>query len=819
MLRSIFDSLLKQMSRSPRRRGAVRRARAYRPEFLNLESRTLLSTFTWLRPVSGDWDDPANWAGGQVPGVPGMPGVPDTTNADVIIPFQGITVTHAASTSRIVVSLVNEANLDISAGSLQLRGGTGFAGGDKPSRTDGLIHVTGSGTLTVGDSHAEFGVVLSGAGGVQNSATLNLNVLSTLAVPVDNEAGVLNDGGNITQAFTNGPSARLHIPGDVTSLASIAHGFTNQGWIDFTGDIFEDQVASLTVPSGTVVNAPGATIDFNANGNLLGSVDNQGTITVEGIGGLGMSGGTVTNEGTITVTPSLRLEGSFGVSDSAFTNSGTITVNGFRSSMVVTSQAAFTNTGTITVTGPAALFDVVGGTFSQAGTLSGTGTVGLGNITATLTPDAIGAVAGVSVGGSTITSASPLTNLSFVFNSTINGDVVNSRGGINPLAIAGNSTINGAVTNASGAGLSVSGSATFNGDVTNAQGAVLTATGNATVNGNLTNAPGATLNVDGTLALAQRFTNDGTISEGVIGDPNNGLDPTVGFLTVPQNLTNNGTLVLVNGDITVPGGTLTNAPGATISMGDGVTDNGTGTRTLHAALDNQGTLAVKVGASFTGTVSNSGTVDVQTGDLSINPPEGGPRGALFTNTGTLLVRSLRAIIVDGGGDFANSGTVSLTGFGSVVVTGSYTQTAGSTQLNSGLLTVDGLVDLEGGLLAGTGVINAGVLNNAEVDVGQPGSPGVLTIVGDYTQTSGGVLVMEIGGLLPGTDFGQLNVTGQATLDGTLTVHLTGGFVPSSGSSFAILTFGSASGVFATLNGDGGLFTPSFGATDVTLVAN
>jgi hypothetical protein len=289
-------------------------------------------------------------------------------------------------------------------------------------------------------------------------------------------------------------------------------------------------------------------------------------------------------------------------------------------------------------------------------------------------------------------------------------------------------------------------------------------------------------------------------------------------LTVPQSFTNNGSLVLVNGAITVPGGTLTNAPGGTISMGDGMTDDGTGTRTLHAALDNQGTLTVKVAAEFTGSVTSSDTVDVQTGDLAVTPPEGSSQGALFINTGTLTVRSLRAIIIDGGDDFANSGTVNLVNFGSIVVTGNYIQTNGVTELTNGLLTA-ALVDLEGGVLAGTGVINAGVLNNAEVDVGRSGSPGVLTIVGDYSQTSGGVLVIEIGGPNAGTDFDQLNITGQATLGGTLTVNLINGFVPKSGDSFQIMTFGSESGVFATIDGAGPLFTPSFDPTDVTLVAN
>ena len=68
-------------------------------------------------------------------------------------------------------------------------------------------------------------------------------------------------------------------------------------------------------------------------------------------------------------------------------------------------------------------------------------------------------------------------------------------------------------------------------------------------------------------------------------------------------------------------------------------------------------------------------------------------------------------------------------------------------------------------------------------------------------------------------FDQLNILGEATLDGGMTVNLINGFQPESGDSFMILTFGSGTGAFATLNGDGPLFTPSFDPGDVTLVAN
>jgi hypothetical protein len=272
------------------------------------------------------------------------------------------------------------------------------------------------------------------------------------------------------------------------------------------------------------------------------------------------------------------------------------------------------------------------------------------------------------------------------------------------------------------------------------------------------------------------------------GNPDDGF---FGPALIANGFTNQGRFVFVRDmfndilDLTVPNGTVVNAPGATLDFN--------APARLSADLDNQGALVVEGGGQVgrsSGTVTNEGTVSV---------------------TGTLRVSQSA---------FTNSGTVSLTsGSGLAVLSGNYTQTAGSTQLADGSLTAAGLVDLEGGVLAGTGVINADVLNNAEVDVGRPGCPGVLTITGNYTQTSGGVLVVEVGGPNPGTDFGQLAVTGRAALDGTLTVHLINGFVPNSGDGFQVLTFHSGSGTFATVDGDGPAFTPSYDPTDVTLVAN
>jgi len=85
------------------------------------------------------------------------------------------------------------------------------------------------------------------------------------------------------------------------------------------------------------------------------------------------------------------------------------------------------------------------------------------------------------------------------------------------------------------------------------------------------------------------------------------------------------------------------------------------------------------------------------------------------------------------------------------------------------------------------------------------SPEILN-VGTFSQDSDATLEIEIGGYSPGpgvpTDDGydQINVSGQASLDGTLQVSLINDFVPVLGDTFDFLTFGTLSGSFAEVTG-------------------
>ena len=184
------------------------------------------------------------------------------------------------------------------------------------------------------------------------------------------------------------------------------------------------------------------------------------------------------------------------------------------------------------------------------------------------------------------------------------------------------------------------------------------------------------------------------------------------------------------------------------------------------------------------------------------------------NAGTLLL-AINAD-VDSGVPFSNTGLVNVTA-GTLRFPGSvFTQTAGSTQLAGGNLG-GGTLNFAGGELTGAGTITGSVNSSgATVRPGGTGAAGTITISGTYTQGTGGMLAVELGGAGAG-QFDVLAVGGTATLGGTLNATLLGGFVPASGTTFQILTAAPRAGTFGTTNLPPG-FTAQNNATNLTLLA-
>src|SRR5262249_15567804 len=129
--------------------------------------------------------------------------------------------------------------------------------------------------------------------------------------------------------------------------------------------------------------------------------------------------------------------------------------------------------------------------------------------------------------------------------------------------------------------------------------------------------------------------------------------------------------------------------------------------------------------------------------------------------------------------------------------GNYTQTAGST-IVQGTLRTNGVVEIQGGTLSGTGRINGDVINSGQV---MPGlSPGVLTINGNYTQAPTGGLTMEINGYCAGNGYDKLRVNGTINLAGTLTLVSHFDFGPVAGDLFFLLDNDLAEAIKGTFDG-------------------
>jgi len=331
----------------------------------------------------------------------------------------------------------------------------------------------------------------------------------------------------------------------------------------------------------------------------------------------------------------------------------------------------------------------------------------------------------------------------------------------------------------------------------------LSVVGDSTINGSFTNAANTTLTiVAATLTATNGLTNNGSI---VLTDPQD-IGPRISGLTVT-------------------GGALLNQPGATILAITDVLVGPGGPRQINAQLTNHGTVTIDEDTALNGSVTNTSvpggpgaTINVLFGDLMVNLTD---PATPFTQQANLTVANGHSLVVEGG-NFVTTGVNTLSPTGSLVVDGSYSQDQFGSRLdlNGGVLTVGGQIDIQRGTLAGPGVINGSVVMDvfSTLAVGGNGFPGVLTINGDFTQSNLASTVIRIANTTPGTGFDQLNITGQATLDGNLRINLIAGFQPQSGDSFTVMTFASRTGTMG-VTGDGALFTTNFDDGDVTLVAN
>jgi len=341
-----------------------------------------------------------------------------------------------------------------------------------------------------------------------------------------------------------------------------------------------------------------------------------------------------------------------------------------------------------------------------------------------------------------------------------------------------------------------------------------------------------TWNNTGTLAANNSTVNFG----GLFTVANVGtFNRTGGAVNVTGILNNTGTTLTLNGTT----GSWNVGSGGTIRRG---TISATGGASLTVPVSNSATLeGVTLAAGLT--VANNATLLVRNG-LTLNNAKLTIEG---TGNSTSVIFSLGAQTLGGTGEviFGGNGNNYLYAQGNNTSTGPATLTIGSTisirgprggviqgyyandrVINQGAIIADATghtitvsqITNQGTLYASGGALNVSALAT-NAGVLRAGIGRVISIVGNFTNGVTGTVHIDFSGS-GASEFGRLSVSGATTLAGTLNLNLINGYSPAQGDSFGVISFGSRSGQFTTINGavigDGNQFAPAYSATGLTL---
>jgi hypothetical protein len=272
-------------------------------------------------------------------------------------------------------------------------------------------------------------------------------------------------------------------------------------------------------------------------------------------------------------------------------------------------------------------------------------------------------------------------------------------------------------------------------------------------------------------------------------------------------LTNDGKLTVSSGSTLTVTGHLTNFNGSTDTLASG-------TYTVGGTLE------------FTGAdiVNNAANLTISGPSAKILNGTANGLADFANNTGSFTVTA-DGNFTTGVGNFTNSNKVTVTAGSSMTVGGgyAYSQSAGTTTID-GTLTASSGINVTGGTIEGAGTLSGNVSvggsgTTPALNIGDSGKAGLLVITGAYAQLTTASAKAFIGGTTVGTGYSQLQVSGTATLAGTLTVALASGFTPTIGSTFTVLTASSISGSFSNstiaINGSEH-FNVSYTSTGVVL---
>jgi hypothetical protein len=356
----------------------------------------------------------------------------------------------------------------------------------------------------------------------------------------------------------------------------------------------------------------------------------------------------------------------------------------------------------------------------------------------------------------------------------------------------------------------------------NSQGSLILSSGSLAVAANST--VSALTISSGTLSINSVLTVPGTMnwSGGTLSGPGTTLIASGATLTLNSS---QNTLSLQGGTLSNAGSIVYASTGTgTLDLGNGAVLDNTATGQFNDQVDT--TLTSLDG---TGVFSNEGSFTKSGGT---GTTEFGT-GLFFDNNGVVQILS-GTLRISGGGlsegsvSVASGTTLDLNGGSYTLADSSLIGGDGAVVLEGGAVTLGGSVDVTAGVaihstavVSGSGTVYGSVTNSGTLNVVGADGSAALSIAGDYTQTSTGILGVVINGTAPGSQFSQLSVSGNATLNGSLAISVGSSYVHSSGDTFPLITFGSDSGSFSTITGlNQGTysFTPQYDSNDFSLVA-
>lgn len=598
--------------------------------------------------------------------------------------------------------------------------------------------------------------------------------------------------------------------------------------------------------NGILLNQAGASFDVQTDAILNYLTPNGGT--VQNLGGFSKSAGAgttsinvlVVNNGTLAVNSgNIKLaKGSSSAGGSYAVAAGSLLelsgdVHNFENTVFDGSGSAQINNAVVNVSGagltvnPSVTLDMI-----QANSvMQGSGPV---TINGTFTWDR-GTLAGP--GEFTVNGTMKLVGLNTKF---LDGKNLINTGTINWIDLSGlRLTNNAAIINQAGAVFDIQTDATFQilapGGTVNNLGTLMKSggAGTATLNVSYTN-NGVFAANSGTLRLANGGSSNG-------GTFNTAAGCMVEFAGGVHTLDNaafggSGVVQLTSNTLNIGTGGAVFVPSLTLNLAGGIFD-GFGPVTVNGVLNWTGGTITGSGSFTINNLFNIGgnNTKILSGRTLANAGT-----AVWNGAGEFRMSNQAALLNQAGATFEIQSNATLRYTtplgGSVNNAGAMRKTAGGgvsnievALNNSGVLEVQNgtltfwrpLTNTATGVIGGMGILDVShTVFSSQGSVNPGASPGLLTLIGNYTQLAPGKLNIELGGTAPGNGYDRLVVTDSAQIDGELNLSYANGFIPAHGDQFTVLTYAIRNGVFSAINHPGGgvFFTVDYTPAGVVLNA-